>query len=59
MMSFWTYDKKIICSPPGADAQKRAKDVAFVKRMRARQQMAMGMKNNKILQPHLRPQVVF
>merc|ERR1712012_591080 len=43
----------------GADAQKRAKDVAFVKRMRARQQMAMGMKNNKILQPHLRPQVVF
>jgi len=43
----------------GTEAQKRAKDVHFIQRLRKRQEMRMGMKNNKIKQTHFRAQVMF
>jgi len=43
----------------GKSAEKIRKDMHFVQRIRARANMKMGMKNNKILQTHYRPQVIF
>merc|ERR1712002_895265 len=42
-----------------AEKQKRAKDVHFVQRLNSRHNLKMRMKNNKLLQHHFRPQVIF
>ena len=49
---------KILFLNSGEVAKTRAKDMAFVQRVKNRQRMQLGVKANKF-QPHFRCQVVF